>query len=59
MSTEIIYRVSVIVPDTLSKEHPKIDAAAFIPEVIQAIEQRCAPMEVLNIDVEDVCASTE
>ena len=59
MSTEIVYRVTVVVPGKLSKEHPKMDAAAFIPEVIQAVEQRCAPMEVLNIDVEAVCVSTE
>jgi hypothetical protein len=44
----------VAVPSGISRDTPKMDAAAFIPEIIQAVDQRCAPLEVLNIDVEEV-----
>jgi len=50
----VTYRVTVAVPSGISRDTPKMDAAAFIPEIIQAVDQRCAPLEVLNIDVEEV-----
>ena len=50
----VTYLVTVAVPSGISRETPKMDAAAFIPEMVQAIDQRCAPMEVLNIDIKEV-----